>query len=427
MYIKFIAVSCDWFNCILGDDTVTTRLTKKAIDELGPRERAYIEFDDALTGFGCRVMPSGVKTFIIEYRPGAGGRGVATKRLSIGRYGVLAPDQARKAAAEALAKVRLGADPAHEKSARRRAFTVTELIDAFTREHVESKLKASTAKSYGAGLEALRAAYGSHKAETISRSQLASLHTKMAATPYAANRAMAVWAKLFSWAEIRSLTPEGKNPARRIERYKESSRERFLTDDEMGRLGNAINDGETVGLPWQPSQSKHTPKSNRTKIDPFAVAAIRLLILTGARLREILDAQWSNFDPDRGILFLQDSKTGKKPVYLSAAALAVLEGLPRVKDNPYIIAGRSGARADLKKPWAAVQRVAGLEGVRLHDLRHSFASFGAGASIGLPIIGKLLGHKQAATTARYAHLDADPMHRAADAIGNKISSALARK
>jgi hypothetical protein len=141
----------------------------------------------------------------------------------------------------------------------------------------------------------------------------------------------------------------------------------------------------------------------------FAAAAIRLLILTGARLREILDAKWKHADFERGILFLPDSKTGPKPVYLGAAALAILASLPRLEGNPHIVAGmKDGAqRADLKKPWAAVTKAAGLEGLRIHDLRHSFASVGAGASLGLPIIGKLLGHTQAATTHRYAHLDAD--------------------
>jgi integrase len=153
------------------------------------------------------------------------------------------------------------------------------------------------------------------------------------------------------------------------------------------------------------------------------------LILTGARLREILHAQWPYVDFERGILFLQDSKTGKKPVYLSAAALAILAALPRVGGNPHVIAGaKDGApRSDLKKPWAAVKRAAGLEDVRLHDLRHSFASIGAGASMGLPIIGKLLGHTQAATTARYAHLDADPMRRAVNTIGATITAAMEGK
>src|SRR6202035_5380946 len=153
---------------------------------------------------------------------------------------------------------------------------------------------------------------------------------------------------------------------------------------------------------------------------------IRLLILTGARLREILHARWEHVDIERGVIFLPDSKTGRKPVYLSAAAQSVLASLPRVSGNPHIIAGeREGApRADLKKPWAAVTKAAGLDGVRLHDLRHSFASFGAGASLRLPIIGKLLGHSQAATTHRYAHLDADPMRRAVETIGATISAAM---
>ena len=162
-------------------------------------------------------------------------------------------------------------------------------------------------------------------------------------------------------------------------------------------------------------------------LDPFAVAAIRLLILTGARVHEILDLHWTYVDDERGLLNLPDSKTGKKSIYLSAAALSVLAALPRIEGNSYVIAGaKSGEpRADLKKPWGALSKAAGLEGVRLHDLRHSFASIGAGASLGLPIIGKLLGHSQPATTARYAHLDADPMRRAVDTIGATISAAMA--
>jgi integrase len=145
--------------------------------------------------------------------------------------------------------------------------------------------------------------------------------------------------------------------------------------------------------------------------------------------REILHAKWDQVDFGRGVIFLADSKTGKKPIYLSAAAQAVLAALPPVEGNPYVIAGlRDGApRADLKKPWAAVTKAAGLSGLRFHDLRHSFASFGAGASLGLPIIGKLLGHSQPATTHRYAHLDADPMRRAVETIAATISAAMEGK
>jgi integrase len=194
----------------------------------------------------------------------------------------------------------------------------------------------------------------------------------------------------------------------RLARFKESARERFLTSDELGRLGDALRTAETL--------------------DPAAVAAIRLLILTGARLREILHAKWDYVDFERETIFLPDSKTGKKPIYLNAAALAVLADLPRLEDNPHVFPGRKDGlpRESLDRPWSIVRKAAGLDGLRIHDLRHSFASIGAGASLGLPIIGKLLGHTQAVTTQRYAHVDADPMRRAAETIGATIAAAMSR-
>ena len=203
------------------------------------------------------------------------------------------------------------------------------------------------------------------------------------------------------------------NPARQIDRYPEKGRERFLTPDELRRLGKAMRDAETVGLPWlvdegSPS-AKHIPKNKRSRvIDPHAVAAIRLLMLTGARLREILNARWDYLDLDRGLMFLPDSKTGRKTIYLNDAALGLLTDVPRLKGNPYIIPGsnKGQPRADLKRPWAAILLAAGLAdaqdagnpkgkgdkgrkrrskeqpGLRIHDLRHTFASLGVGISAG---------------------------------------------
>jgi integrase len=250
--------------------------------------------------------------------------------------------------------------------------------------------------------------------------------------PYQANRTMATISAVWNWAAKRDEVTFADNPARGVERYAERGREGYLTREELARLGDALREGETIGLSFSVDETKpnakHAPKAHnrRVKMDPFAVAAMRLLILTGARLREILDAQWQQLDLERGVLFLADSKTGKKPLYLSAAAQAVLAAIPRIKGNPHIIAGavEGAPRADLNKPWRAVRRAAKLEGVRIHDLRHSFASFGAGASLGLPIIGKLLGHSQAATTHRYAHLDADPLRRAIETIGATIDAAM---
>lgn len=408
------------------------KLSKRTIDALHPREKAYIAFDADLRGFGLRVMPSGAKSWVVEYRPHGGGRGVDKKRVTLGSLGALTPDQARKAAADMLAAVRLGADPAGDKAARRAAVTVDTLLEQFDNEYVATMVKPSTAVSHRIAIEQLRGAHGSLKADALTRSQIAVLHGRMAVRPYAANRAVAVWSKAFTWGAARGLIAEGINPAKGVGKYREQNRERYLTRAELAALGDALRLAETQGLPYLVDETspkaKHAPKpeNRKRKLDLYATAAIRLLILTGARLREILDLKWKEVDFERGIAFLPDSKTGAKPLYLSAAALAVVSDLPRIEGNPHIIAGAKdgAARSDLKKPWAAVAGYAGLSGVRLHDLRHSFASFGAGASLGLPIIGKLLGHSQASTTHRYAHLDADPLRRAAEAIGATISAAM---
>jgi integrase len=251
----------------------------------------------------------------------------------------------------------------------------------------------------------------------------------MRATPTMANRALALLSHLLTYATEQGERPDIPNPCRRVKKYAEQSRERFLSEQELGRLGAAIFEAESTGVPWHPDPSKkikHAAKeeNRRTKIDAYSAAALRLLLFTGARLREVLHLKWEHVDFDRGMLFLVDSKTGKKTIVLNAPALAVLNGLERV--GPYVVAGErlNNCRADLKRPWSLVRRRADLEGLRIHDLRHTYASFGAGGGLGLPIIGKLLGHAQAATTARYAHLDNDPLRRASESIAGRIAAAM---
>jgi integrase len=208
-----------------------------------------------------------------------------------------------------------------------------------------------------------------------------------------------------------------------------------LADEELGRLGSAIREAETIGVPWAIDRSKpgakHLPKDadqRRNRISAHAAAALRLLILTGCRLREVLHAQWTHVDLDQGILKLPDHKTirsvGPKIVVLNAPAVRVLSELERV--GPFVIPGDdpSKPRADLKRPWELVSRRARLNGVRIHDLRHTHASVGAGSGIGLQLVGKLLGHSSPQVTARYAHVADDPLRRASNRIGARIAAAM---
>lgn len=405
------------------------KITKRVVDAAEPRSGRYTLFDSEVKGFGLRVFPSGQKSYVFEYRAGEGGRSASKKRVTIGNAAEFTPDEARKLADKLRASVKVGIDPQGDKAKARAAVTVETLARDFLKEHVEAKRKANTIASYEQIINShIVPRLGKTKAKDVTGAHVAKLHFDMRETPSMANKTTAVISSMFGFAFKRGLVPKGENPAEDVERYAETEVERLLSTSELERLGAAMRLAETDGIPWEidlTKKTKHLRKENRaTIIDPYAAAALRLLIFTGARLREILNLEWKHVDLERGLLLLPDSKTGKKTIVLNAPATEVLENLPRI--GRYVIAGESAGtddekpRFDLKRPWYAVRRYAGLEDVRVHDLRHNFASFGVGGGMGLPIIGKLLGHKQVATTQRYAHLDADPVRRAADEIGTRI-------
>jgi integrase len=255
-------------------------------------------------------------------------------------------------------------------------------------------------------------AVGHHNIADLSRADVSRLHHEHRDTPYLANRGLAVLSKMMNLAEEWGLRADGTNPCRHVKKYRESKRERFLDRQELKRLGGVLADAEA-----------------KQEESPFFIAAIRLLIFTGARLSEITTLRWSYVDLADGVIRLPDSKTGAKSLYLNAAAIDVLKALPRMASNPYVIVGRKAGShiVEMEKPWQRVRRKAGLEDVRIHDLRHSFASVAVGSGMSLPMIGKLLGHTQAQTTARYAHLAADPVRAASNSVGVELTAMMADK
>ncbi|MCZ8181901.1 MAG: tyrosine-type recombinase/integrase [Beijerinckiaceae bacterium] len=410
------------------------KLTKRAVDAAQPETARFTLRDSDVKGFGLRVYPSGEKSWVIEYRPGEGGRGVAVRRFKIGSAHTLEADAARSEARRLLALVRLGQDPAGTRKESRKAETVEAVFETYEARGM-LHLKASSRNLMALYFNKhILPRIGKKKLADVSREAVRRLHADLGATrAVTANRVIVALSGFYRYAEETGLVAEGFNPTKGIKPFPESPRERYLTSEELARLGDAIREAERDGIPWEPDpakKAKHAPKAeNRVaKIGEHAAAALRLLILTGCRLREILNLEWTHIDFERGILLLPDSKSGRKIVILNAPALDVLAKLPRL--GRYVIAGESAGqenekpRADLHRPWRSVARRAGLEGVRLHDLRHTFASFGAGGGMGLQIVGKLLGHKQPTTTQRYAHLADDPLRRASNAIGATLVAAM---
>jgi integrase len=382
------------------------RLTKRLVDSLRPKQSDAFCWDSEVSGFGLRIKPSGRKSFCIQYRTA---KGRTSKRLTIGPYGTYTVEKARERARHLLQAVREGRDPAHERDADAHAPTVAELAARYLDEHARPKKKPGSIEADERNLNnhVLPALRQLPVAE-VTRADIMRLRHQMRAAPGACNRTLALLSKMFNLAELWALRPDGSNPCRHVERYPEKRLERFLANEELKRLADAL------------------AKAERTQsISRPAIAAIRLLLFTGCRVGEILGLQWDHVDEAGQCLRLPDSKTGAKVVHLNAPALEVLSWIGTKDGNPYIITGRGdGPLGNLQRPWVSIRKAAGIEDVRIHDLRHSFASVGVASGLSLPIVGKLLGHSQPVTTARYAHLADDPLKQAADIIGRRIEDAM---
>jgi integrase len=387
-----------------------SKLTKRTVDATKPATgRDVVLWDREVRGFGLRVKPSGRKSYIVQFRNRQG----RSRRLTLGGDGVLTPDQARDRAKDLLAQVSHGADPVTEREKERRAATVAELAELYMERHLIPKGKPRSVVEFRGLLDRhILPALGRLKVSEVTRDDVEALHRKLHSKAVTANRAVAVVSAMMILAERWGMRSPGSSPARYVRKYREQRRERFLSAEEMGRLGDALAEAERDA-------------SQR----PGTILAVRLLALSGMRRTEVLTLKWEYVDLERACIRLPDSKTGRKSVPLGARALDLLASAPRTEGNPYLCPGdRPGAPiVGIDKAWARLCRRAGLVGVRIHDLRHSWASAGAAAHLGLPVIGKVLGHLSTSTTQRYAHLGDDPLRAAADLVSGGIDAAMTRR
>lgn len=400
------------------------KITKRQVDSAVAEENVYFIWDTDIKGFGLKITPAGTKIYIAQYRPGGGQNPV--KRYTIGKHGSpWSAEKARKEAKRVLGLVANGEDPQKEKQSARKAQTVSQLCDDYLKHGCATKKESTIATDKGRIDRHIKPLMGHKKVKDLTQNDISRFMRDVAEGKSAkkiktkkfglarvtggkgtASRTVGLLGGILTYAVKEGIRET--NPVHGVERYKDKKKDRYLSTAEYLRLGEALIEAEKLGE------------------SPVALNAIRLLSLTGCRKMEILALTWGEVDFDIGCLRLQDSKTGQKIVPLGGAALQLLDDLKSIKGNPYVFPGTKGGGyfVGLPKVWIRVRKLAGLEDVRIHDLRHSFASVGAGAGLGLPIVGKLLGHADPKTTARYAHIADDPARAAADRIASTIAGSL---
>lgn len=403
------------------------KITKRTVDAARPGRRDTFLWDTAIPGFGLKVTSAGRKVYVLQYR--MGGRGTPVQRYTIGSHGApWTPDKAREEAQRLLGQIDARTDPARVRALARDEPTIAELCDRYLSDGpaIKPNKKASSwaidRSNIGRHIKPL---LGRKKVGTVARADVERFQQDVAAGktktdektgPHGraiveggkgtAARSVAVLGAIMSYAVRRGYRAD--NPVKGIERLKGERRERYLSLSEFSRLGGVLAAAERDGA------------------NPAAIAAIRLLLLTGARKSEILGLKWEWVDFERGCLRLPDSKTGAKAIPLGAPALELLASLARIEGSPFVFPAEkgNGHLIGVPKVWQRIRALAGLGDVRLHDLRHSFASFAVASGNSLYLVGKVLGHRQARTTEVYAHVHDDPLRAVADRTAAGIASAL---
>ena len=420
------------FCCRLGADlgnrgSAVPKLTKKVVDAAQPDlARKVMVWDSEMKGFGLRVTPAGVKSYVVAYRNEDG----RNREFTIGKHG--SPwtcDQARDKARARLHEIHNGVDPLAVKASARSAVTISDLADVYLREGPASRpnKKPRTWETDRQLLNAhVRPLLGDRKIARLTKQDVERFQADVAEGKTArvtcakqgrkkvvggrgiAARSTATLKAMLTFAKDQGLI--AGNPGAGVRLFKAEKVERFLSEKEVAQLADAIAAMEDEAL-----------------LLPAYAGIFRMLMLTGCRLGEIEGLQWSWIDSERGLIRFPDSKTGHKVIPLPDPAAEILAGFPRREGDPYVFhatRGRWGRIAGVPIAWREVRTKAGLPDLRIHDLRHTFASFAVADGAALFLVGKVLGHKQASTTEIYAHLRDDPLKAVADATARKIAAAM---
>lgn len=415
-------------------ENAVPKITKRFVDAAAPRAERWIAWDDDLVGFGLAVLPSGVKSYVVRYRTA---EALRDRRITVGRHGVLTPDQARAMAREILVAVAKGGDPAGDRREKRKGATMAELFERYLEEHVAVHCTPKTGAEVRRLVEKhLSPAVGALKVEGFTNQDARRVHYSMRATPGSANRALAALSKALALAEEWGMRAEGLNPCARVRKFPEKARDRFLSPDELTKLGAVLIDAETVGLPWVVDETKPKakhlarPENRVTPMDGAIVAVVRLLLLTGARRSEITELQWSHVDFDARTIALPRQKgRERRPHVVSGSAMDIIARRQRVDGSPWVFprAGdptRCIAGEVVQNGWDRIRTAAGLADVHLHDLRHTFGTTASRTGANAFQIRDSLRHANVTMSSRYVNADNDPLRLVAETVGEALTAAL---
>lgn len=399
------------------------RITKRAVDALRATGKEYVHWDGELTGFGVRVRATGAMSYVAVYR--TGGRNSPLRRITIGPVGKIEAERAREEARTIIRQAEFGVDRAADRAKTRAELTFDKVCDLYLVEGCETKKPSTLTSDRGRIERHIKPLLGKKRVGEITRTDVEKFMRDVANGKTAADektkrygraiveggkgtatRTVGLLGGIMTFAVSRQFRAD--NPVRGVKRYADKKGETFLSSTELGRVGGALAALEAEG------------------VNPSAVAIIRLLAFTGARKSEIAALRWSEVDLERGYLRLGDSKTGAKVIPIGAPAREVLASVAAIEGSSFVFPAASGTShfQGVEKVWRKARAAAGFPNLRMHDLRHSFASVGLARGDALPVIGAILGHADVKTTSRYAHLADDPVMVAADGISRSIAAAL---